>query len=317
MGGPVGCKNPAVPSPLTPPPGARKVSQQGSTFYVIGDERHPIRDAYHTFLKASWAVSIASIAAAFFAANLLFAGVYLLVGGVGGAHENSFFDMLSFSVQTMGTVGYGVMHPDSHGANIVMIVESMVGIIVTALATGLVFAKFSRPTTRVAFSKTAVITQFEGKRTLIFRVGNRRGNVIIEAKLHVVVVVTAQTAEGELFYKAHDLKLVRDRQVGMTRGWTVLHVIDETSPLFAIDTPDALQAAEVEIYISLTGTDDISMQQVHTVHHYVDGELLCGHRFVDQLMPLPNGEFLLDLRNFHVTVPDDKTRSAPAPVLGG
>ncbi len=292
----------------TPPKGARKVTQQDSTFYVIGDERHPIRDAYHTFLKAPWAVSIAFIAAAFFAANLVFAGIYMLVGGVGGARDNSFFDMLSFSVQTMGTVGYGVMHPDSHGANIVMIIESMVGIIVTALATGLVFAKFSRPTTRVAFSKSAVITQFEGKRTLIFRVGNRRGNVIIEAKLHVVIVVTAQTAEGETFYKAHDIKLVRDRQVGMTRGWTVMHTIDETSPLFAIDSPDGMKAAELEIFISLTGTDDISMQQVHTIHHYLDGDIVCGHRFVDQLRPLPNGEFLLDLRNFHVTEPDTSAR---------
>jgi inward rectifier potassium channel len=294
---------------MPPPPGARKVTQQGSTFYVIGDERHPIRDAYHTFLRAPWWVSLALIAAGFFLANLVFATVYVAVGGVGGSEHESFFDMLSFSVQTMGTVGYGVMHPDSHAANIVMIVESMVGIIVTALATGLVFAKFSRPTTRVAFSRTAVITQFEGKRTLIFRVGNRRSNVIVEAQLHVVAMLTRKTAEGETFYKAHDLTLVRDRQVGMTRGWTVMHVIDEASPLFAIDNADALKAAELEIYIALTGIDDVSMQAVHTMHQYADGDVRCGQRFVDTLQPLEDGTFLLDLRNFHETVPDHMPRA--------
>lgn len=293
---------------MPPPPGARRVTQQGSTFYVIGDERHPIRDAYHTFLRAPWSVSLLGIAAGFFAANVVFALIYVAVGGVGGSESGGFFDMLSFSVQTMGTVGYGVMHPDSHAANIVMIVESMVGIIVTALATGLVFAKFSRPTTRVAFSESAVITSFEGKRTLMFRVGNRRGNVIVEAQLHVVAVMTRRTSEGETFYKAHDLVLVRDRQVGMTRGWTVMHVIDERSPLYDIDNPDALKAAELELHIALTGIDNISMQQIHTMHQYLDGDVRCGQRFVDTLTPTPDGLFVVDLRNFHRTVADHAPR---------
>ena len=280
------------------PPGARKVTQQGSTFYVVGEDRALLRDAYHTFLKVSWPLSFAAIAVGFFLANLVFALIYLVVGGVGGA-DGGFVDALSFSVQTMATIGYGVMHPASGGATAVMIAESMVGIIVTALATGLVFAKFSRPTTRVAFSRYAVITQHDGKRSLIFRVGNRRGNVIVEAKLHVVIVLTTITAEGNTFYKAVDLKLVRDRQVGMTRGWTVMHVIDETSPLHGMTTAEDLAKAEVEMYIALTGTDDTTMQQVHTIHSYPDPtDFKLGHHFVDQLAPLDNGVFLLDMGKF-------------------
>src|SRR3954468_7420107 len=223
---------PMPPSGL--PRGARRVRQQGSTYYVIGDERQLLRDAYHTFLHLPWGAALALIAIAFFAFNLVFATVYLEIGGINGA-DGSFTDALSFSVQTMATIGYGVMHPVSNPANGAMIIESMFGIIYTALATGLVFAKFSRPTTRIAYSKNVVITQHEGKPTLMFRIGNRRSNTIVEAQLHVVAIFTTVTAEGSLFYKAIDLKLVRDRQVGMTRGWNVMHVIDETSPFYELD----------------------------------------------------------------------------------
>lgn len=288
------------------PAGTRKVKQQGSTFYVVGEERQILRDAFHTFLRLPWPASLGLIALAFFVFNMAFAAAYLEVGGIEGAN-GSFQDALSFSVQTMATIGYGVMHPTSSGANSVMIAESMFGIIFTALATGLVFTKFSRPTTRISFSRNVVITQFEGKRTLMFRVGNRRSNVIVEAQLHVVVVMTTQTSEAETFYKAYDLKLVRDRQVGMTRGWSVMHVIDDTSPLFGLDAA-GLALAETEMYIALTGIDNITMQTVHAIHQYTDKDFAIGYRFEDTLQALPDGKFLLDLRNFDATVPDTTPR---------
>src|SRR5438045_1382732 len=101
--------------PADVPPGARRVTQQGSTFYVVGDQRAQLRDAYHTFLKAPWWASLVLIAVGFFVANLVFAGVYMIVGGVSGT-DGGFFDALSFSTQTMATIGYGVMNPVSHGA---------------------------------------------------------------------------------------------------------------------------------------------------------------------------------------------------------
>ncbi|MEO7093720.1 MAG: ion channel, partial [Polyangiales bacterium] len=219
----------------------------------------------------------------------------------------SFTDALSFSVQTMATIGYGVMHPASNPANGAMIIESMFGIIFTALATGLVFAKFSRPTTRISFSQSVVITTFEGKRTLMFRIGNRRSNVIVEAQLHVTAILTTITAEGETFYKATDLELVRDRQVGMTRGWTVMHVIDESSPFYALSAAD-LAKAEAEIYIAMTGIDSTTTQTVHSIHQYADKDVRFGYRFEDTLQALPDGKFLLDLRNFDVIVPDTTPR---------
>jgi inward rectifier potassium channel len=290
------------------PRSARKVLQQGTTFYVIGDVRRPLRDAYHWLQKTRWSFFLALIGLAFLVANIGFAGLYMVAGGVEGS-TGSFGDSLSFSVQTMATIGYGVMHPVAAAAHAVVILESMFGIVFTALATGLVFAKFSRATTRIAFSKVAVITSHEGQRTLMFRVGNRRGNVIVEAQVHIVANMTTTTLEGETFYKAIDLPLVRDRQVGMARGWTVMHVIDDRSPLLGLDAA-GLARAELELHIALTGIDDITMQTVHTTHQYTDQDLRCGHRFEDTLQALPGGAFLLDLRNFDRTVPEDTPRRA-------
>jgi inward rectifier potassium channel len=290
------------------PRNARRVSQQGSTFYVVGDNRALLRDAYHIFLRLGWPASLGLIAAGFFAVNLVFAALYHVLGGIGGS-DGSFFDALSFSVQTLATIGYGALYPASRLASVIMMLESIVSLILTALATGLVFTKFARPTTRVAFSRYAVITQHEGNRTLVFRAGNRRSNVIVEATIHVVAVLTTVTAEGKTFYKAVDLPMVRDRQVGMTRGWTLMHVIDSASPLAGVDT-DKLRQLELELYIALTGIDDVSMQAVHAVHRYSDDEIRIDHHFEDTLRPLDNGEFIVDMTMFDVVVPDAPSRDS-------
>jgi len=291
------------PLPLSKlPPTARRVTQQGSTFYVIGDEPALLRDAYHIFLRLRWSASIGLIAVGFAVANIAFAVLYYAVGGVGGA-DGSFFDALSFSIQTLATIGYGAMYPHSRAATAIMAAEALASVILTALATGLVFSKFARPATRVAFSHNAVITQHEGQRTLIFRAGNRRSNVIVEATIHVVAVFTTTTTEGKLFYKAVDLPMVRDRQVGMTRGWTLMHVIDARSPLHGADAA-SLKQLEFELYIALTGIDDITMQTVHAMHKYTDDQIRVDHHFADTLISLDNGDFAVDMTQFDTVLPD-------------
>jgi inward rectifier potassium channel len=300
-----------MPPPLSVrdlPANARRVTQQGSTFYVIGDSRALLRDAYHIFLRMSWPASLGVIALAFVVVNLVFAVPYYVIGGVRGS-DGSFFDALSFSVQTLATIGYGAMYPASRVATIVMILESIVSLILTALATGLVFSKFARPTTRVAFSRYAVVTQHEGNRTLVFRAGNRRSNVIVEATIHVVAVFTTVTAEGKTFYKAVDLPMVRERQVGMTRGWTLMHVVDAASPLHGADA-QKLKDLELELYIALTGIDDVTMQTVHALHKYTDDEIRIDHHFEDTLLQLDNGDFAVDMTKFDAVVPDPATRDS-------
>jgi inward rectifier potassium channel len=296
------------------PRGARPTRQpQGYTFWLIGDERHPLRDAYHTYLRMRWPASLALIAIALLGVNLVFATLYYAVGGVEGMRTGSFFEAFVFSVQTLGTIGYGAMAPRSDAANAIMIAESITSVIVIALATGLVFSKFARATARVAFTSCAVITAHDGKPTLMFRCGNRRSNVIVEAHVRAVAGVTRKTLEGETFYKLNDLTLVRDRMAGMRRGWTVMHVIDERSPLHGMTCAEDLAHAEVEIEISLLGFDDVTLQTVHAIHIYGDRQILFGRRFTDTLRSLPNGDILVDLRNFDITVPDDVPRDSVSP----
>jgi len=290
-----------------PPPDARKVTQQGQTFYVRGDLRLGWRDLYHTFLRLRWSATLGAIALLFLLANLAFAAVYRLTGGVENVH--SYFDAVSYSVQTMATVGYGAMYPVGTAATCVMIAESILGLLITAMLTGLAFAKLSRPSTRITFAKFAVVAKHEGIPTLQIRLGNRRGNVIVEAAAHVSIVITTQTKEHNVFYKAQDLKLMRDRHVGLQRGWTLIHIIDETSPLYGMDAA-AAQKAELEVWVAITGIDDTSRQTVHTMHSYMDGDLKWGSRFADTIFPLDNGEYMIDLTKFDDIVPDTPRRPA-------
>jgi inward rectifier potassium channel len=284
--------------------------QAGYTIWVRGADRTLLRDAYHTFLRLRWSVSIALIAAGYMLVNFVFAVVYFVVGGVDGLRTGSFFDAFVFSVQTLGTIGYGVMHPQSHTANIVMIVQSIVGIIVTALITGLIFSKFSRATGRIRFSTGAVICNHDGVPTLMFRIGNQRSNLIVDTMIHVALAKTMTTAEGKLFYKLHDLKLVRERIGGLRRGWTVMHVIDATSPLHGMDA-DAITAAECELEVSIVGLDDVTMQTVHAIHQFNDKQILYARQFTDTLVVLPNGDMFFDLTKFNDTEPDPSLRAEP------
>jgi inward rectifier potassium channel len=292
-------------APFDVPRGAKRtrLPHADYAFWILGAKRGVLRDAYHAFLRVRWSIALVLIALGLVLANLVFAGIYYVIGGVKST-DATFFEMFSFSVQTMSTIGYGVEYPLSSAATSVMIAEAISGIILTALATGLVFAKFARATGRIAFTKNAVITVHEGKPTLMFRCGNERSNVIVEAQLHVSAALVTMTAEGRPFYKIHDLELVRSRMSGLRRGWTVMHVIDDKSPFYGKTAAD-LAKAECEIEISLTGLDDVTMSTIHTLHVYSDKAIKFGHRFADTIKPLPNGDLFLDLTQFDVLLPDE------------
>jgi inward rectifier potassium channel len=283
---------------------ARKKAGEAKRSYeirVIGARQVFFGDWYHALLRVTWTAAIGIIAAAVLLINALFAVVYLEVGGVANARPGSFADAFYFSAQTMGTIGYGAMYPQSGGANSVMVAESVVSMIVTALATGLVFAKFARPLGRVAFSRYAVIGPMEGVPTLMLRVGNERRNTIVEATVHVTVSRTVRTAEGVTFYKLVDLKLVRERSPAVARSWTILHTIDAASPLFG-KTPQSMAAEEIELMLTLAGTDDTSYQPVYARHTYEHMDVLWGARHADVLSETKEGDIVLDVGRFDEVV---------------
>jgi inward rectifier potassium channel len=279
---------------------------------IVGAPRTTLRDFYYLFLRVRWSGAIAAIVVAYLALNAVFAGAYLVTKGIANAQPGSFFDAFCFSVQTMGTIGYGVMYPTNHAANLVMIVESVTSLIVTALATGIVFAKFSRSTARVAFSRHVVIGPMDGVPTLMLRVGNERGNQILEATIRVSLIRTEVTKEKTKFYRMYDMRLARERSPAMSRSWTVLHTIDPNSPLFGA-TPESLARDEVEILASLVGTDDTSMQPVHARKRYLDNEVIWGARHADILTEDADGNVVLDVRRFHDILPTDPVEGFPFP----
>jgi inward rectifier potassium channel len=276
-------------------------SGESSEVVVVGASAHPLRDAYHGVLGIRWSTTLAGIAGTFLAINAVFACGYLATGGVAGAHPGSFRDAFFFSVQTIATVGYGAMYPASTAANVLVVAESIVGLIVTALATGVVFARFSRTTGKFLFSRNACIAPIDGTPTLHFRLGNDRSSTIFEARVTVSLLRTERTLEGLVFYRIYDLTLVRQQSIALARSFTVMHRLAGDSPL-AGATQESCAREDVELRVSVVGTDGTSLQPVHALRRYEMKDILWGSRLADILSELPDGRVQLDLRKFHDVV---------------
>jgi len=287
-------------------------NNQDDDIVLVGAKRHPLRDAYHSVLRMPWYGVIGAIAIAFLAFNALFAVGYLAAGGVVGAHPGSFRDAFFFSVQTMGTIGYGAMYPESTSAHVLVVAESVVSLIITALSTGIIFARFSQTTGQLIFSEKIVISPMDGVPTLSFRIGNDRQSTIFEATVRVAVIKTEKTAEGITFYRLYDAKLSRDRSIALARSWTVMHAIDAASPFFGL-SPDQCVKDELEVAVSVTGTDDTSLQPVHARRRYTMKDILWGARLADVLRELPDGRLELDVRKFNHVVATAPTDAFPYP----
>ena len=257
-------------------------------------------DLYHRSLRASWKATLLGIALIVVVVNLTFATLFWLTDGIEGARHGSFADAFFFSVETLGTIGYGNFYPKTVTANVLVTIESIVGILVFAVSTGLIFAKFSIPTARIAFSRVAVVSPLDGVPSLAFRVGNLRGNYVVDATIRLTFTRLETTSEGDSVYRMLDLKLLRERSPSLGRTWSIIHPIDETSPLKGF-TPESLLKADAEIQVALTGIDSTSSQTVHARYRYDPDDILFGKRFRDMLGPVRDGRITLDFSKFHET----------------
>jgi inward rectifier potassium channel len=258
-------------------------------------------DIYHKLLTVPVSWLLVLVASTYLVANLVFAMLYVEVGGIAGARPGSVEDAFFFSVQTMATIGYGHTYPVSTGANVLATIESVYGLLTVALSSGVMFARFSRPTARVMFSKVAVICPVDGVPMLVFRVANQRRNRIVEAQISVAVLREERTHEGIRLRRFHDLALVRSRTPMFALTWSVMHPIDEASPLYGIDAA-AFQAADSQVVCSITGLDDTSVQTVHARHVYEPHQVWWGKRLVDIFEYLPDGRTTIDYSRFHDTM---------------
>jgi inward rectifier potassium channel len=276
---------------------------ESRTTVVVGRSRGGIRDAYHFLLSASWWLDVSLITATFLGANVVFACAYALLGGVANARPGSFVDAFFFSVQTMGTIGYGEMHPVSLFANLLVTCEAVCGLLLTALATGLVFAKFSAVRPRVVFSRRAVVTPLDGVPTLMLRIANERGNYIASVEVRLTLMRTERTREGRTLYRMRELVPVSPRSPAFSRGLTVMHTIDASSPLNGA-TADSLRSSDAEIIVTFVGIDGTTGQYVHARGSYLDDEILFNHHLADMVTELPDGRIEVNLRHFNEVEPD-------------
>jgi inward rectifier potassium channel len=269
-------------------------------------------DFYHQMLRAPWWADVIGVAAVFLVLNFLFALVYAVVGGVEGARPGSIMDHFFFSVQTMGTIGYGIMHPLTPAAQVVVTCEVIVGLSMVALGSGVLFARFSVPRARMQFAEFATISPFNGVPVLMFRVGNERSSRVIDATVRVVVLRSERTSEGVVYYRMHDLTLLRERSPALARSWTVMHRIDESSPLHGA-TPETLAREEAELMLTVVGIDETSAQNLHARYTYDHEHVRWGARHADMLSEGPGGRLRVDMREFNRLLPTQPTPAFPYP----
>lgn len=251
--------------------------------------KHPLRagirflqnttkDLYYFLLKVSWMHFVLFLICNYVALNLCFALIFLKIGGIASLHPAGFWHYFFFSIQTMSTVGYGAMHPVTMLANLVVTIEIIIGLFVTALFTGLMFAKFSRPQSKVIFSKNILVSMRNHKKYLVFRLANERDNTLSQVHIRVSVLRSEETQEGDNIRKSHDLTLERSSTPLFSLTWTVLHPIDENSPLHGLQDTD-FEKENIWIAVSFTGHDPILSQTIHRHHIYKPEDLRLGYSF--------------------------------------
>ena len=274
------------------PDGQFNVHRRGTNWRDV----HP----YLFMINAPWPLFGALVLAAYFAANVAFALIYYY--GVGVEHLRgaeaatafgSFLNAFFFSAHTLTTVGYGNMYPAGTLANSVAAFEALAGLMTFALATGLLFGRFSRPGARLQFSKRMVVSPYDGSSSLQFRVANRRSNNLMEIEARVLLMTVERTPAGPR-RKYTPLGLEREKVVFLPLAWTIVHPIDDASPLKGKTAQDMAEA-EAEFLVLIRAFDDTFFQTVHVRYSYRHEEVVWGARFVPTFEVDEHGHMVLDL----------------------
>jgi inward rectifier potassium channel len=256
-------------------------------------------DTYNWLITMSWRKFMFIILVAYMIINILFASIYVLIGieNLRGAEgitlRDHFFDAFFFSAQTISTVGYGHISPNGFLTSCVAAFESMLGLLAFALATGLLYGRFSRPNAKILYSKNMVIAPYKGITGLMFRLANGRNNQLIEIAVQMVFTIN-EMVDGKKTRRFIPLELERSKIGLLTFSWTVVHPIDENSPLLGMK-PEEMIAGEAEVLILLQAFDDTFSQTVHSRASYLDDQILFNTRFTSLISQDDDGVTILDL----------------------
>jgi len=262
----------------------------------------PENNFYHWLLATGWLQFLALVIFVYVVSNLLFAFSYLACGpgAITNARAGSIVDAFFFSVQTMATIGYGRMTPVGPWPNAIVAFEAFFGIVYSALTTGLAFARFTRPTAGVRFTKIAVIAIQDGLPVFKFRLANDRKSQIVEAQIRLWLVEESISAEGEQYRQSTELKVDRPETPIFSLTWTARHFIDDTSPLMKhLNEPVERRGhSSWHILVTFTGYHESLANQVYARHVYLPQQIHHDANFVDIVTVLPDGRRVIDLANF-------------------
>lgn len=265
------------------------------------------RDPYHLILMTSWVWFSVIVSLVYILLNVFFAILYLCGGDcLQNARPASFEDAFFFSVQSLSTIGYGDISPKTAFANSIVLLEAITGQLVTAVVTGLSFARFTKPTDRIVFSKVAVIAPYNQIPTLMFRVVNQRHNNILDTQLRVYLLKEEVTDEGRSIYRIHELTLLQERAPTLLLSWMALHPVDQDSPLNGM-TAESLARDNAQIIVSLNGVDNTVSYTLNLQHIYAAHEILFNYCFKDIVYIAPNGIRRFDFDCFHQVIPIQPT----------
>lgn len=259
---------------------------------------------YHSLLTISWWKFYALVTLFYLLLNAVFALAFMLCGAdalQGAASDtfgSGFLRAFFFSVQTFSTIGYGQVTPVGFAANALVTLEALVGLLAVALATGMLFARFSRPTAKIIFSKAAVIAPYRGITAFEFRITNGRSNQIIEM-LARVIFTRFEEVEGRRTRRYYNLTLERDKVAFLPLSWTIVHPIDEASPLQGL-TDKNLRDWDAEFLVLLTGIDETFSQTVHTRSSYKADEIVWNAKFTNLFSREADDQMMtVDVRRLH------------------
>jgi inward rectifier potassium channel len=263
-------------------------------FVKLNAQKFDLRDTYHLILTLSWPGFAGLIFGIYLLINVVFAWLYMLEAhAIAEMAPGSFFDAFFFSVETLATVGYGHMYPETFYGHLITMLEIMVGMFGLAVITGLIFVRFSRPTARMHFSKLAVIAPFDGVPNLMIRIANLRHQAMVEPRFRMILLRDSITAEGDEVRRFRSLKLEFDHLIAFPVVLTVRHPIDATSPLFGM-TPEDFRQQNIRILASIVGVDTVIVAPVQSSGDYSYDQIEWNRRFVEIYDQNKEGDWTVD-----------------------
>ena len=305
----------------TPPPGSARphgrrhdagMRVQFGAFEMRkrGVARFDWHDPYHFALSLTWPQFALLFLCLYLGINLLFAVLYMLVpGAIANARPGNFGDAFFFSMETLATVGYGAMSPATLYGHLIAAAEIIVGVAFSAIMTGLTFVRFSRARSKMLYAERPVVAAFNGRPTLMLRIANGRAGMLVEAKAELAALIREQTQEGQMFRRIHDLKLVRGRLHMFPLTWTLMHEIDQKSPLHGIG-PERLAGMDFRLFVAVKARDYVLAADVYDARTYTAADIAFGMRYADAVSIDAQGRTVADLGRLSLIEPDAGTSFA-------